>query len=193
MEWLLLLAIIPLSRIMFYVAIWFGHRKKSIEDEYGFNIANRMLFKLGLKDKVNITVEDDEDSYNPATNTICLNKKNNRKTVASVAIAIHEVGHALQMNYKWKLYRIRCKIIVMKGPLIYITAMLAVLGLGFEICGMLAVASLISLIVCTVVELIVEVDASVRGFRSYQKYFQTNSLEMRKISFFRCCSTNLFC
>ena len=184
MIWLFILALIPLSRILFYIVLFIVHRKENIVGEIGRNVADAMLGKVGLQDEVKVIVADDEDSYDPATNIVCLSKKNNRKTIASVAIAIHEVGHALQMNSKWMLYRFRCKIIVMKGPLIYITAILAVLGFGIRICGMLAVVSLICLLVCTVVEVVVEIDASIKGCRNYQKHFKTNSIEMRKIRFF---------
>ena len=39
------------------------------------------------------------------------------------------------------------------------------------------------LIICTVVELIVEINASVRGCALFEKYFKTDRSEMRKISF----------
>lgn len=183
MEWMIFLALIPLSGILFYAALWLGHRKKNIADECGINIARRMLTRFGLEDKVNIALEGNDDCYDPSKNTISLSEKNNRKTVASTAIAIHEVGHALQMNTGWRLYRLRCKIIIMKGPLIYTTAVLVLLGFAQKTYNFLAIISLICLIICTVVELIVEINASVRGGKLFEKYFKTDRSEMRKISF----------
>lgn len=183
MKWLILLALIPLSRILFNIGLCFGHRKKNMEDEYGINIAKRMLVRLGLHDKVNVMLEGNDDCYDPSKNTISLGEKNNRKTVASVAIAIHEVGHALQMNEGWQLYLLRCKIILMKVPLIYITAVLVIFGFAYKVCNILAIISLICLIVCTVVELIVEINASIRGCKLFEKYFRTNRSEMSMISF----------
>lgn len=183
MKWMILLALIPLSRILFYAALWLGHRKKNKEDECGINIARQMLDRLGLQDKVNVALEGNDDCYDPSKNSISLSEKNNRKTVASVAIAIHEVGHALQMNAGWRLYQLRCKIIVLKGPLIYITAVLVLCGFAYKVCNILTIISLICLIICTVVELIVEINASVRGCELFEKYFKTDRSEMRKISF----------
>lgn len=183
MKWMILLALIPLSRILFYAALWLGHRKKNKEDECGINIARQMLTRLGLQDKVNVALEGNDDCYNPSKNSISLSEKNNRKTVASVAIAIHEVGHALQMNTGWRLYQLRCKIIILKGPLIYITAVLALCGFAYKVCNILTIISLICLIICTVVELIVEINASVRGCELFEKYIKTDRSEMRKISF----------
>ena len=181
MKLMILLALIPLSRILFYAALWLGHRKKNTEDECGINIARRMLTRLGLEDKVNVALEGNDDCYDPSKNTISLSEKNNRKTVASVAIAIHEVGHALQMNAGWRLYQLRCKIIILKGPLIYTTAVLVLLGFAQKTYNFLVIISLICLIICTLVELIVEINASVRGCELFEKYFMTNRSEMRKI------------
>ena len=186
MKLLFILALIPLSRVLFYFVLWLMHRSKNIEGEYGSVIATRMLDKLGAKVKVYIESQDNEDSFDPSTNIICLSKSNNRKTISSVAIAIHEVGHALQLNSNWKLYGFRCRIIVLKGPLIYLTAILTVIGFSMGVCRMLAVVSLMCLLACTIVELIVEINASIRGCKIYQKYFITNRKEMRKIRIFLC-------
>ena len=183
MRWLILLALIPLSRILFNIVLWFGHRNKNMEDKYGINIAKQMLVRLGLQDKVNVILEENDDCYDPLKNIINLSENNNRKTIASVAIAIHEVGHALQMNEGWSLYQFRCKVILMKGPLIYITAVLVLFGFAYKVCSIIAIISLVCLIICTVVELIVEINASVRGCKFFQKYFKTNKSEMRKIGF----------
>lgn len=183
MKWMILLALIPLSRILFYVALWLGHRTKNMEDECGINIARQMRTRLGLQDKVNVALKGNDDCYDPSKNTISLSEKNNGKTVASVAIAIHEVGHALQMNAGWRLYQLRCKIIIIKGQLVYITAVLVLLGFAYKTCNILAIISLICLIICTVVELIVEINASVRGCELFEKYFKTDKSELRKISF----------
>lgn len=150
MKWMILLALIPLSRILFYVALWLGHRTKNMEDECGINIARQMLTGLGLQDKVNVALEGNDDCYDPSKNTISLSEKNNRRTVASAAIAIHEVGHALQMNAGWRLYQLRCKMIIMEGPLICITAVLVLLGFAYKTCNILAIISFICLIIYTV-------------------------------------------
>ena len=41
--------------------------------------------------------------------------------------------------------------------------------------------SLVCLLVCVVVDLIVEINASIRGCKCYREYFETNTKEMIKI------------
>ena len=79
MKLMILLALIPLSRILFYAALWLGHRKKNIADECGINIARQILTRLGLQDKVHIALEGNDDCYDPSNNKISLSEKNNRK------------------------------------------------------------------------------------------------------------------
>lgn len=178
MEWLLLLVLVPLSRVLFYIVLWIFHTRKSMENSSGIEVAKKILAISRLNSSVNVLLGDKEDCFDPMTNTIYLTEKNNRKTISSIAIAIHEVGHALQLNTKWALYRFRCRIIVMKCPLIYITAFLVVLSFWNSALGVAAIISLICLITCTVVELIVEINASVRGCRCYRQFFKTNKAEM---------------
>lgn len=152
-----------------------------MENASGIEVAKRILAISRLNRNVNVVLGNKEDCFDPMTNTIYLKEKNNRQTISSIAIAIHEVGHALQFNTKWWLYRFRCRIIVMKCPLIYITAFLVVLSFWSSTLGVAAITSLICLITCTVVELIVEIKASVRGCRCYRLFFKTNKAEMIQI------------
>lgn len=181
MEWLLLLASIPFSRILFQMALWVCHRMRCVENSYGIDIVKKILVIHKLDRKVDVVIDETEDCFNPATNTISLAEKNNRETIGSVAIAIHEVGHALQFNTNWGLYLFRCRIIVMKYPFIYITATFITLSFVNEVFYVLATITLIGLMTCILVELVVEIDASVRGCRVYRKHFHTNWAEMIKI------------
>lgn len=179
MEWLCLLAVVPLSRALFYIAVWIGHMMQNAENEYGTDIAKKIISKHRLEGTVSVVATGDKDCFDPLSNVICVSKKNNRKTIASMAIAIHETGHALQLNTGWRLYKIRCSIISMKNPFILMTAVLVILGFSYEACKVLAIISLICLIICTVIELIVEINASVRGCRE----ISVSKPEMVKIRF----------
>lgn len=147
-------------------------------EQKGLDVARKILDINRLGGQVEIVIGEEEDYFDPSINRISLNKKNQNKKNISIAIAIHEVGHALQLNTNWKVYNLRCKLIVIKFPLIYITALFIGLGFWKETFWMFAIASLISLIVCTVLELIVEINASVRGWRCYKEYFETNKEEL---------------
>lgn len=183
MKWLILLALVPLSRILFYFAVCIGHKEQNTEYKYGIDIAKKIIAVHRLEGIVKVVAEGNEDFFDPTSNVINISEKNNRNTISSMAIAIHEVGHALQLNTGWVLYKIRCRIIIMKIPLIYISAALVIFGFVYNTCNILAVISLICLIICTVIELIVEINASVRGCRELSIYFRVSKSEMRKIKF----------
>ena len=119
---LLVLLLIPLSRALFYLVVWIFHKKENTENKNGIEIANRMLVRTGLRSKANVLLAGDKDCYDPTSNTVYLTEKNNKNTISSLAISIHEVGHALQMNERWGLYLFRCKIIPFKEFLIFFTA-----------------------------------------------------------------------
>ena len=178
---LLVLLLIPLSRALFYLVVWIFHKKENTENKNGIEIANRMLVRTGLRSKVNVLLAGDKDCYDPISNTVYLTEKNNKNTISSLAISIHEVGHALQMNERWGLYLFRCKIIPFKEFLIFFTAFSVMWGMVYENLIFVPIISLICLLVCVVVELIVEINASVRGCRVYKDNFTIDSNEMKAV------------
>ena len=180
---LLVLLLIPLSRGLFYLVVWIFHKKENTENKNGIEIANRMLVRTGLRSKANVLLAGDKDCYDPTSNTVYLTEKNNKNTISSLAISIHEVGHALQMNERWGLYLFRCRIIPFKEFLIFFTAFSAIWGMVYEEYLFIPIISLVCLLVCVVVELIVEINASVRGCRVYKENFITDSVEMKAVSF----------
>ena len=70
----------------------------------------------------------------------------------------------------------------MKYSLIYLTAFLVILSFWNDLFAVIALITLILLILCTVTELIVEIDACVRGGKGYKQFFKTSKLEMMQIS-----------
>ena len=80
MEWLLLLVLIPSSRILFQMALWVCHRMRCVENSNGIDIVKKILVIHKLDRKVDVVIDETEDCFNPATNTISLAEKNNRET-----------------------------------------------------------------------------------------------------------------
>jgi len=76
----------------------------------GYQVARRILDSKGLQN-VDIQVSQRgllSDHYDPKTNTVNLSPKvYNDSTVASVAVAAHEVGHAIQYAENYSLVGIR--------------------------------------------------------------------------------------
>ena len=62
----------------------------------GGEMARHLLDLNGL-DQIKIEVSDDDDHYDPTDKVVRLQKENfDGKSVTAVAVAAHEVGHALQ-------------------------------------------------------------------------------------------------
>jgi Predicted Zn-dependent protease len=75
----------------------------------GKEIAEKMLTDHGISDVHVLSVEGElTDHYNPINKTINLSEKvYNDRTAASVAIAAHECGHALQHRLGYNLLKLR--------------------------------------------------------------------------------------
>ncbi|AFJ90870.1 zinc metallopeptidase [Blattabacterium sp. (Blaberus giganteus)] len=75
----------------------------------GKEIAEKMLTDHGIYDVNVISVEGElTDHYNPINKTINLSEKvYNDRTAASVAVAAHECGHALQHRLGYNLLKLR--------------------------------------------------------------------------------------
>ncbi|AGW85964.1 Putative membrane protease yugP [Blattabacterium sp. (Nauphoeta cinerea)] len=75
----------------------------------GKEIAEKMLIDHGISDVHILSVEGElTDHYNPINKTINLSEKvYNDRTAASIAIAAHECGHALQHRLGYHLLKLR--------------------------------------------------------------------------------------
>ncbi len=157
-------------------------RLKSVFEEYskvpsiggltGQKAAEKMLNDMGISDvKVVSTTGRLTDNYNPATKTIALSEPvYNSMSVAAVAVACHECGHAVQHARAYKPLVLRSIMVpavsfsssyaqwVIFGGLILASTS----GVGMTLCwvgvGMMAVAAFF-----TIVTLPVEYNASSRA------------------------------
>jgi len=77
----------------------------------GIDLARLVVERLGLKD-VSIEVTATADHYDPLQKTIRLTKNTcGRKTLTSVVVAAHEVGHAIQDQTGYKPLKTRTRMI----------------------------------------------------------------------------------
>lgn len=179
---LVFLALLLLSRLMFIIVVNVFERQTNKSNVVHLNAVKKILNKYGLTNIVMVNF-DDEDCFNPANNTISLSQTHNQNSISSVAIAMHEVGHALQFNEGWWLYKFRCYLVSLKNVFIYASAIGVGLWLVIDKYKILALVCIFCLLVCILVELYVEIDASKRACKMYREIFETDEYEMRKFKF----------
>ncbi|MEJ2285184.1 MAG: zinc metallopeptidase [Desulfobacterales bacterium] len=77
----------------------------------GIDLARLVVERLDLKD-VQVEISDTADHYDPQQKTIRLTERTcGRKSLTSVVVAAHEVGHALQDQAGYKPLKTRTKMI----------------------------------------------------------------------------------
>lgn len=106
----ILILLIPLAAQL-YVSTTYGKYKKEENSKRitGYDIARRMLDNNGLKDMyVVITDGTMSDHYDPKRKTVRLSDDvYNGTSIAAIAIAAHECGHALQDKNGYLFMKIR--------------------------------------------------------------------------------------
>lgn len=179
---LVLLSVPILTRLVFLIVVNFYNKQKNKCNTSSVVAVKKVLNKYGLINTVMVNYND-EDCFNPANNTITLSQTHNQNSISSVAIAMHEVGHALQFNEGWWLYKFRCYIVSLKNAFIYVSAV----GIGLRLVVnkyiIFTMVCIFCLLVCILVELYVEIDASKRACKIYRAMFETDEYEMRKFKF----------
>ena len=135
--------------------------------ETGAQVARRMLVSNGA-DNVGIVPVAGRltDHFNPADNNLYLSQENlNGGSVASVAVACHEAGHALQKATGYALMQVRTSLV----PVVNLTsqtwmlAFLAAAMLGSAGLAKLAIGLFAFSVLFHLVTLPVEIDASRRA------------------------------
>jgi len=74
----------------------------------GGELAQHLITRFGLDGVTLEETEDRNDHYDPTTNTVRLGTKNyNEKSLTAVAVAAHEVGHAIQFYREESISKLR--------------------------------------------------------------------------------------
>ena len=133
----------------------------------GADVARRMLAESGA-DGVGITRTPGSltDHYDPRDNTLHLSDDNYRgASVASVAVACHEAGHAIQAAQGFRFYRLRTALVPVVNVAQQGWVIVLLFGVFLNMFGLvkLAIALFGVAVLFQVVTLPVEIDASRRA------------------------------
>lgn len=158
-------------------------KRRNTKGINGHDIAREILDKNGLND---IRVEQISgylsDHYDPRNKTVYLSDKvYTDTTIASVAVAAHECGHALQDKEGYSFMRIRASLI----PIVNIASMAGyisiVIGLFTGLFGliMLGIMAECVIMLFQLVTLPVEFNASSRALKKIKEYSALDKKEYR--------------
>ena len=135
----------------------------------GGELAQHLIERYQLP--VTLEATDQGDHYNPQSKTVCLSSENlNGKSLTAIAIAAHEVGHAIQDSRKDELLILRGKMvaasqhfqkigagIIFAAPLMTVFTHSPLAGIIIALIGFFSIASSV---VVQLISLPVEFDAS---------------------------------
>ena len=120
------------------------------------------------------------DNYNPTDNNLYLSRDNpSGGSVASVAVACHEAGHAAQHEQGYAMMKLRSALV----PVVNLTqsawTIVFILGVALNLAGLttLAIWLFSFSVLFQIVTLPVEIDASRRGVR----YIQESGMSARQV------------
>ncbi len=162
---------------------------KNIENEKnlsGFEVARKILDEKGLKEiyivetKGNLT-----DHYDPKRKVVRLsNSVYHGKTIASIAIAAHECGHAIQDKENYVYMRLRALIFPIVNIATSMSYFIIFLGLIFESLNLIWMGILCvgTGLIFQLVTLPVEIDASKRAKNEIQKLDLASETETLGVS-----------
>ncbi|MEG2457288.1 MAG: zinc metallopeptidase [Bacilli bacterium] len=129
---LIIILIIPVCAQLYINSSYSKYSKiKNDSNKTGYDIAREILDKNGLKDILILETKGMlTDHYDPRRKTIKLSSSVYKSdTVASIAVASHEVGHALQDKDNYLFFKIRGTLV----PIVNFTSNIAyfVILIGF--------------------------------------------------------------
>lgn len=173
--------IILVSIVISLLSRWYiNHTYKkysNVFNENGVNgaeAARRILDSNNLEgDAVNSVAGTLSDHYNPANKSVNLSEKiYTEKSVASVAIAAHECGHAIQDKEDYSWYKIRASLVPIVNFVTYAAYIFFAISVILQLADLIGLS--IVLVSCSllfqVVTLPVEFDASKRGLAKLEEY-----------------------
>ncbi|MBU0976631.1 MAG: zinc metallopeptidase [Patescibacteria group bacterium] len=138
----------------------------------GVDLVERISKSQGLDIKLNISMNELDDHYDPRTKEITLSDRIARTpSIASIGIAAHEMGHALQHQSGSVFINLRNFLVPVVNIGSTLGYILFIIGLSLQVFGLAIVGiAFFSLsTVFTVITLPVEADASIRALRMIKK------------------------
>lgn len=109
-----ILIITLLYSSQWWVKYTLNHYSKTQDhlDGTGGELARHLLDRFGMQD-VKVEIDDRGDHYDPVEKAVRLSTDNfNKKSLTAVAVAAHEVGHAIQHHRKEPMLALRSKLVM---------------------------------------------------------------------------------
>lgn len=152
----------------------------------GYEVARYLLDKYGLNNiKVVETSGYLTDHYDPSNKVIKLSRNvYNTSSIAAVAVACHECGHAIQDKDGYRFMRIRSSLVPIVNFSSYAGYLAILLGCLFGSIDLiwLGILAEVVILLFQVITLPVEVDASKRALKEldYAHFFNSRELKQGK-------------
>lgn len=184
---IILILIIPVCASVYCNSTYKKYKRVKTEKEVtGFEVAREILDKNGLKD-VHIVETSGvmSDHYDPRRKVIRLSHEVfHGSTVASISIAAHEVGHAIQDKEKYLFMRIRAFIFPIVNIANYFSYILIIISFILSSVNLLWLAIILMSfgVIFQLVTLPVEFDASKRAKEQLVQLGIIDSSEHEQVS-----------
>ena len=152
----------------------------------GQEVARKILDANGLEDIYVVQVSGElTDHYDPSRNVIRLsNHVFQDDSIASLAVAAHECGHAIQRKEGYLFYRLRSALVPVVNLVSYFGYFVIIISAfaGITAYLLLGMVMLLSTLIFQLVTLPVEIDASKRGMKEIEKLNLAKQEEMPNVS-----------
>lgn len=138
----------------------------------GFEAARKILDKNGLKDVLIVEIKGNlTDHYDPTRKVLRLSSDIfNGETIAAVAVAAHESGHAIQDKVGYTPMKIRSAIVPLTNfctKIGYIAVIIGILSGSYEL-AIVGIILLLAIIAFHLITLPVEFNASYRAIKELE-------------------------
>lgn len=155
---------------------------KSSTEMTGEDIANKILAKNGLSDiDVVLTKGTLTDHYNPKKKTVALSSMIfDSNSIASVSVAAHEVGHALQDKEGYSFMRFRSAILPVVNISSWLSTVFILIGIFTEIVNLYYIGILLLALglVFQLITLPIEFNASKRAKAELERLNLVSSTDL---------------
>lgn len=176
------LIITLLSQLFITTAYRKYKNTESTKRNTGFDVARKILDNNNLKDMIILETQGNlTDHYDPTSKVVKLSSDIYHGTsIASLAVAAHECGHAIQDKVNYTPMRIRSNLVPTVNLFTRLGYVAIVIGAIFSYLLMeIGVILLLSMLVFQLITLPVEFNASSRALKELEKYNLVSDKEKR--------------
>lgn len=166
---LLIIGLPLLAQIFIKISYENNSRIKNSKELTGYDVARKILDKNGLNDLLIVETNGYlTDHYDPNRKVIKLSRNiYGNDTISSMAVAAHEVGHAIQDKEGYFFLRLRTFIFPIVSFISRMSWLVILIGFFFEIVNAIYLGIIIvsASVIFELVTLPVEIDASKRAIK----------------------------